>query len=248
LLVISLRELSKLPVKRVLVLLTHCDSYIHMTDLVDQMFPPIHRKWTAEFTDFNYWRTPIQEFELPDLSPPSPTLSARSDASGQSRLSRLRNFSLGRASSTQNLKVEQPSFNGQANGDGQVRSRTLSVSSNPVRRSPSPRRSPLMGPSITAHDFEEDDDVSEVASSWLERRRTTSMDGSMPGSLPGSLSSHFLDEDELGQDEDERSREDSEGIEGSDGGPGEEEVEAKAEEAFDEDLLATGEMDNIPFL
>ncbi|KAF8318234.1 LNS2-domain-containing protein, partial [Clavulina sp. PMI_390] len=34
-------------------------SYIHMTDLVDQMFPPVHRNVTAEFTDFNYWRPPM---------------------------------------------------------------------------------------------------------------------------------------------------------------------------------------------
>ena len=65
-----------------------------MTDLVDQMFPPINRKMAAEFTDFNYWRTPIQEFPLPDLSPPSPALSARSDTSNQSTFARLRNFSL----------------------------------------------------------------------------------------------------------------------------------------------------------
>ncbi|KAH9947171.1 Lipin/Ned1/Smp2-domain-containing protein [Amylocystis lapponica] len=58
-------------------------SYIHMTDLVDQMFPPIHRKWAAEYTDFNFWKTPVQEFPLPDLTPPSPALSARSDTSNQ---------------------------------------------------------------------------------------------------------------------------------------------------------------------
>ncbi|OBZ70053.1 Nuclear elongation and deformation protein 1 [Grifola frondosa] len=69
-------------------------SYIHMTDLVDQMFPPIHRKWAAEYTDFNYWKTPMQDFPLPDLAPPSPALSARSDTSNQSALARLRNFSL----------------------------------------------------------------------------------------------------------------------------------------------------------
>lgn len=45
------------------------NSYIHMTDLVDQTFPPIHRKWTPEFTDFNYWKIPLQEYALPDLSP-----------------------------------------------------------------------------------------------------------------------------------------------------------------------------------
>ncbi|KAE9409869.1 LNS2-domain-containing protein [Gymnopus androsaceus JB14] len=68
-------------------------SYIHMTDLVDQMFPPIHRKWAPEFTDFNFWKPPMQEFPLPDFSPPSPALSARSDNSS-STFARLRNFSL----------------------------------------------------------------------------------------------------------------------------------------------------------
>ncbi|KIY46600.1 LNS2-domain-containing protein, partial [Fistulina hepatica ATCC 64428] len=34
-------------------------SYIHMTDLVDQMFPPINRKWAPEYTDFKYWRPPM---------------------------------------------------------------------------------------------------------------------------------------------------------------------------------------------
>lgn len=52
-----------------------------MTDLVDQMFPPINRKTAPDFTDFNFWRAPVPQFELPDLSPPSPALSARSDSS-----------------------------------------------------------------------------------------------------------------------------------------------------------------------
>ena len=30
-----------------------------MTDLVDQMFPPIHRNWVNDFTDFNYWKDPV---------------------------------------------------------------------------------------------------------------------------------------------------------------------------------------------
>ena len=65
-----------------------------MTDLVDQMFPPIHRKWDTEYTDFNYWKPPIPDYPLPDLTPPSPTLSARSDTSNQSTLAKLRNFRL----------------------------------------------------------------------------------------------------------------------------------------------------------
>ncbi|CAE6510716.1 unnamed protein product [Rhizoctonia solani] len=63
-------------------------SYIHMTDLVDQMFPPVHRRWAPEYTDFNFWRAPLPEIELPDLSPPSPALSAHSNTSGGSRLGR----------------------------------------------------------------------------------------------------------------------------------------------------------------
>ena len=68
--------------------------HIHMTDLVDRMVPPINRGVAAGFTDFSYWRTLIQEFPLPDLSPLSPALSARSDTSNQSTFARLRNFSL----------------------------------------------------------------------------------------------------------------------------------------------------------
>ncbi|KPV78142.1 uncharacterized protein RHOBADRAFT_32780, partial [Rhodotorula graminis WP1] len=37
-------------------------SYIHMTDLVDQMFPPINRSAAPEYTDFNYWRAPLPAF------------------------------------------------------------------------------------------------------------------------------------------------------------------------------------------
>lgn len=75
-------------------------SYIHMTDLVDQMFPPITLKSAQgnvgkpEFNDFNYWRPNIGQFELPSddellpspaaSSPASPALSARSVKSNAS--------------------------------------------------------------------------------------------------------------------------------------------------------------------
>jgi len=85
-----------------------------MTDLVDQMFPPIHRKWAPEFTDFNYWKAPMQEYPLPDFSPPSPTLSARSDTSGT--LARLRNFSLG-GSRANSVYIDGPA-NAVENGSG----------------------------------------------------------------------------------------------------------------------------------
>lgn len=67
-------------------------SYIHMTDLVDQMFPPITAKEEKEprkpeFNDFNYWRPAIVDVELPEddellgTPPVSPALSARSGRS-----------------------------------------------------------------------------------------------------------------------------------------------------------------------
>ncbi|PWN36795.1 LNS2-domain-containing protein [Meira miltonrushii] len=75
-------------------------SYIHMTDLVDQMFPPITAKSVEgntgkpEFNDFNFWRSELGEFDLPPddelihtpvpSSPVSPALSARSIRSTKS--------------------------------------------------------------------------------------------------------------------------------------------------------------------
>lgn len=77
---------------------------MHMTDLVDQQFPPINRKTAPDFTDFNFWRAPVMQFDLPDLSPPSPALSARSDST-TSRFPRLGSIasSLSRRSSRQTL-------------------------------------------------------------------------------------------------------------------------------------------------
>ncbi|PWN28559.1 LNS2-domain-containing protein [Jaminaea rosea] len=72
-------------------------SYIHMTDLVDQMFPPITQRSVEnkvgkpEYNDFNFWRPAIDVgIELPpdeDLMPTppvSPALSARSGKSVRS--------------------------------------------------------------------------------------------------------------------------------------------------------------------
>ncbi|WWC92427.1 uncharacterized protein L201_007384 [Kwoniella dendrophila CBS 6074] len=55
----------------------HKGSYIQL------VFPPVSTKFKPEFTDFNYWRDTIPDIPLPDLSPPSPALSARSDTSGR---------------------------------------------------------------------------------------------------------------------------------------------------------------------
>ncbi|CAA7260114.1 unnamed protein product [Cyclocybe aegerita] len=238
-------------------------SYIHMTDLVDQMFPPIHRKWTPEYTDFNYWKTPVQEFPLPDLSPPSPALSARSDTSNQSALARLRNFSLGGNSnrlpvSKQSSITIIPDNREEADGDPYRSSHLRQMSSferlsstlgfmsrvnnGDYRRSASPESS-----SSCAESDDEDDDEVDTDGKRKKRQRRRSMT-SMPGTL---------DETHFGMDDDEEEQppledhhfihHDDEGDEGYDGDD-HGDPEQDPDEIFDDDILAAGEMKNVPFL
>ncbi|KAM0756367.1 LNS2-domain-containing protein [Meredithblackwellia eburnea MCA 4105] len=137
-------------------------SYIHMTDLVDQMFPPINRKTAPDFTDFNFWRAPMTQFDLPDLSPPSPALSARSDtASGRLGFPRLGSIasSLSRRSSRATLAE---------NASGTNRS-----TKSPTPSSPLLQATVVEEPSSINGDFDEEDE--------FEHRSESS---SMPGSLP----------------------------------------------------------------
>ncbi|KAG5639717.1 hypothetical protein H0H81_005900 [Sphagnurus paluster] len=215
-------------------------SYIHMTDLVDQMFPPIHRKWMPEFTDFNFWKAPVQDYPLPDLSPPSPALSARSDGSSRSTLARLRNFSLvgGRQGTRMSARPEEQerrnshlrqisSFEKLSNTLGF--SQTAAVTN--VRRSASPESS--------AYDSEDDEGEEGLDADGKRRRRERRR--SMT-SMPGTL-----DEMHFGMDEEEE-EEDEEEDDNGDGDESEEMDEEVGDEAFDEDLLAAGEMKNVPFL
>ncbi|PWN21545.1 LNS2-domain-containing protein [Microstroma glucosiphilum] len=94
-------------------------SYIHMTDLVDQMFPPITQRSSVrnagkpEFSDFNYWRPSVGEFELPsdeDLMPTppvSPALSARSGRSVRSTASVRSGGGVAGSSSTADADPQQ---------------------------------------------------------------------------------------------------------------------------------------------
>ena len=226
-----------------------------MTDLVDQMFPPINRKWAPDYTDFNYWRPPVQEFPLPDLTPPSPALSARSDTSSQSTLARLRNFSL---VGTRQPVLSKPPFPPAEVADGGVhRSSHLRQMSSFERLGS--RLAALTSPSYAIDDgngsgsgsgsfpsrssasstYLDSEDEGDIGDELKKQRRprSTSM-SSMPGSL---------DDMNLGLDDDDDEGEGEEGEEGGDMYDGENEEEA-AEEAFDEDFFATGEMQNVPFL
>ena len=238
----------------------YLNSYIHMTDLVDQTFPPIHRKWTPEFTDFNYWKIPLQEYALPDLSPPSPTLSARSDTSNQSALARLRNFSLGGNSargghmnnghsSTVETTDQDASSHPYRNSHLRQMSSFEKLSSTLAfmtginngdgsRRSASPELS-----SSYAGSDEEDGD--EIELSVDGRPRTKRLRARSVTSMPGTLDQmHFdIDEEEEEHIDHYEDDEESYGYNGDENG-----VEEDVEEEFDDDLLAAGAMRKVPFL
>ena len=236
-----------------------CCRYIHMTDLVDQLFPPINQKWTPEYTDFNFWRTPVPDIPLPDLTPPSPALSARSDTSTKSALARLRNFSLvGSSRQTRSGKDETaPSDDLRKNVHARQMTSLERLSSslvNGLRRSISPdSRSES---SVTYAESEPDSDAGgewevdvDGRKRWKKRERRRSI-GSMPGSLDDM---HFFGLDDYEEEEPvfgefEKGKEGHhEGDEYNDGEVEGDDVIAD-EQALEEDLFVAGEMKNVPFL
>lgn len=222
-----------------------------MTDLVDQMFPPINRKWASEYTDFNYWKTPVMDIPLPDLTPPSPALSPRSDTSNQSTLARLRHFSLGGRQTTNTSRfslpppatAEGPNANDEKTEADRKEAHLRQMSSferltstlASFRSSTSVASSPgtLTPMSVEDSDSDDEEDGDDLEKGRRPRRRSIS---SMPGSLPGHSDDemHFEEEEEEYGDEEYPYE-------------GENEEEAAAH-AFDEDSFAIGEMENVPFL
>ena len=229
--------------------------YIHMTDLVDQMFPPIHRHMDAHFTDFNFWRPPMDEDDLPELTPPSPALSARSDTSNRSTLARLKNMSLrgNRASHQKQFSLPPPttesSIKGTSNeddkedgGPGTRNSHLRQMSSferlsntlsNFVPSTASNTASRIPSSSV----LDSGDEGEELDLEGQTRGRTRVRRNSMPGSLPGN-SDDEKDEHEHGEEEGEEGE-----VEDDYGYDAEHE-----EQTFDDDIFATGEMENVPFL
>ncbi|KAF8897778.1 Lipin/Ned1/Smp2-domain-containing protein [Infundibulicybe gibba] len=197
-------------------------SYIHMTDLVDQMFPPIHQKWAPEFTDFNFWKPP-------------------------STLARLRNFSLvsnRQASSTRTSPMAIPR-RGTSPGENLPQMSSFEKISSTLAgfaqsSSPSNRRSisPDSSSSYAGSDDEADEDELDADGKRRRRQRRRSMT-SMPGSLDDM---HFGMDD----DDDDRYDEAEEGTYEQDENAqlDDEDVEA----TIDEDLWAAGEMKDVPFL
>lgn len=48
-------------------------SYIHLNDLVDQIFPPIDKSIREEFSDYNFWKMPMPDIDIPELEQEVPT-------------------------------------------------------------------------------------------------------------------------------------------------------------------------------
>ncbi|KAF9450644.1 LNS2-domain-containing protein [Macrolepiota fuliginosa MF-IS2] len=231
-------------------------SYIHMTDLVDQMFPPIHKKWAPEYTDFNYWKIPVPDYPLPDLTPPSPTLSARSDTSNQSRLAKLRNFRLmsSRANSISGIPNEVVNENSSRHGNGS----NSELNRDPELRQMSSfgklvsglRRSVSPGAASTSSYAADSDSESDVEQGPGRRSRRRSMT-SMPGSLDDIHFGMEDDEEEVhwegnagGEHADEEAYKDEDAEYDDEVYDG----EVDEEMAIDEDLWAATEMKKIPFL
>lgn len=52
-------------------------SYIHLNDLVDQIFPPINRVVDEEYNDWNYWKAPVADIDIPELDVPIEPVSPK---------------------------------------------------------------------------------------------------------------------------------------------------------------------------
>ncbi|GAN05473.1 hypothetical protein MAM1_0093c04944 [Mucor ambiguus] len=47
-------------------------SYVHLNDLVDQIFPPIDKTIQEEYSDYNFWKPPMPEIDIPELDEEGP--------------------------------------------------------------------------------------------------------------------------------------------------------------------------------
>ena len=239
-----------------------------MTDLVDQMFPPIHRHMDAHFTDFNFWRPPMDEDDLPELTPPSPALSARSDTSNQSTLARLRNLNLmgsGRTGHKKQFSLPPPTTEshirrtskggnererGPGTRDSHLRQmssfeRLSNTLSNFIPSTTPNATSPASSPSVLDSGDEDEDIDLERQVRGRKKVRRSSMPGSLPGHSDNERDEHGHGGEGEGEEDDgDEDDEDEDGGEEDDYG-----YDAEHEEqTFDDDILATGEMENVPFL
>ncbi|KAI8327716.1 Lipin/Ned1/Smp2-domain-containing protein [Choanephora cucurbitarum] len=119
-------------------------SYIHLTDLVDQIFPPINRVEDEEFNDWNYWKPPKLEIDIPELDIPLEPTSPKPKPI-KPDVSALPPSSVVASSSSSTSRSLLRSFTGGGNSGSQTslsKPRTYSISSNTSHDELSPQSSP----------------------------------------------------------------------------------------------------------
>lgn len=47
-------------------------TYVLLNDMVDQIFPPINKAIQEEYSDYNYWKAPILDIDIPELEEEGP--------------------------------------------------------------------------------------------------------------------------------------------------------------------------------
>ena len=196
----------------------------------------------------------MDEDDLPELTPPSPALSARSDTSNQSTLARLKNMSLrgNRAGNQKQFPLPPPATESSIKGtsqEGDKEDRGPGTRNSHLRQMSSFERlsntisnfvpstssnTPNRVSSSSVLDSGDEDE--EIDLERQTRGRTRVRRNSMPGSLPGN-SDDERDEHEHGDEEGEEGEEDDYGYDAE-----------HEEQTFDDDIFATGEMENVPFL
>ncbi|WVQ76689.1 hypothetical protein IAR50_006363 [Cryptococcus sp. DSM 104548] len=203
----------------------HKGSYIQLNDLVNEVFPTTSNRVKPEYTDFNYWRDPVPDIPLPDLTPPSPALSARSDTSGRYSV-------IGK-------------ITGMARRSSRAAHPNGSASTSQVDPSSRPS-SPLMAPSLTSVDMSEGDEEDDD-------RSLSSMPGSFEDDKGKLLDEVFFASGQKGsrasqreEDDGQESQEEDVEDDGDDGREGQDDS-YDDDAIFDDDILAAGEMQNVPF-
>lgn len=181
----------------------------------------------------------MPDIPLPDFSPPSPALSARSDTSG--RLSVLGKIAgIGRRSSRATI--------GHAHSPSSASMSGASASQIDASSRPS---SPLIAPSVTSDDLSE---VEDGEGEGDEQRSLSNMPGSFEDDRGKYLNDPFFAPQDHGPQsrssrspggkEGRRGKEEEEGEEGHEGGDS---YSYDDDAIFDDDILAAGEMQHVPF-
>ncbi|KAI8881900.1 LNS2-domain-containing protein [Backusella circina FSU 941] len=222
-------------------------SYIHLNDLVDQIFPPINMskpEVNEEYNDYNYWKSPFPDIDIPELEiplePTSPkpkpikpdpsALPENSVVASKSSRGLLRSFT-SRSSTNNNT-----SSNKKPNGIQSSHS-TPNLNTNGSRRMSSPMGSDTESEKLT---IMEPSSSEPTTASTEPSSPTTSIVGKISSGVRSTLSRTFLKSPEPFRPENIKEEEEI-------GGEGDKQEEEEKDVDVDA-LLDDIDMDEIPFI